>query len=162
MDQPEKYTLDEAQRKLAIESNRRVWELLEKEWRSLEEEDEMVLAAQASLYHWGKVGTRVQLQRGYWLLSHVFCVLLKPAQAVKFAQKCMQTTRANQAEMKDFDLAYAYEALARAFALEGNRKLAGENYELAKQASMAIADDEDREIFMHDFQSGSWYGISTP
>lgn len=159
MENEEKFTLAEAQKKLAQLTNQRVWELLEKDRRTAEEEDEMILAAQTSLYHWGKVGTAAHLQRGYWLLSHVFTVLLKPAQAVKFAQKCMGTTRANQAEMKDFDLAYAFEGLARAYALEGNKKLAAENYDLANKAGMAISDDEDRSIFMKDFNSGSWYSI---
>jgi hypothetical protein len=159
MENEDRYTLDEAQTKVARLTNQRVWQLLENDRRSLEEDDEMVLAAQASLYHWGKVGTRAQLQRGYWLLSHVFSVLLKPAQAVKFAKKCMQTTLAFPKEMKDFDLAYAYEWLARAYALEGNKKLAAENYDLAQKAGMNIADDEDRQIFMNDFNSGSWYSI---
>ncbi len=133
--------------------------MLDKDRRSMDEEDEMVLAAQTSLYHWGKVGNAAQLQRGYWLLSHVFSVLLKPAQAVKFANKCMQVTKANQAEMKDFDLAYAFEGLARAYALEGNKKLAAENYDQAKKAGVSIEDDEDRQIFMNDFNAGSWYSI---
>ena len=61
--------------------------------------------------------------------------------------------------MKDFDVAYAFEGLARAHAMTGEHKLAEEFLVLAEQAGNAIANDEDRSIFMSDFDSGNWYGL---
>ncbi len=50
----------------------------------------------------------------------------------------------------DWDLAYAYEALARAHALAGNAE-AEEWKAKARSAGDAIADPEDREHFDEDF-----------
>ena len=41
----------------------------------------------------------------------------------------------------------------------GDVKIAKEFFELAQQAGNIIADDEDRSIFVGDFESGDWYGL---
>jgi len=61
--------------------------------------------------------------------------------------------------MKDFDMAYAFEALARAHAMQGDQKTASEFYGKAQQAGMIIADEEDRKIFFGDFTGGNWFGL---
>ena len=47
----ELFTLDQAQEKFAKTLNGKTWELLGKSNRTSEEDDMMVLAASASLYH---------------------------------------------------------------------------------------------------------------
>ncbi len=61
--------------------------------------------------------------------------------------------------MQDFDVAYAFEALARAHAMLGDQKMAEEFLYLAEQAGGGIADEEDKSIFMGDFDGGEWYGL---
>ncbi len=160
MDEIPRYTLAEAQKKFAVHLNGRVWELLEKPERTPDEDEEIALAAYASLYHWKQAGTLVHAQRGHWLLAHVFAVLGQPALCLQHAQRCAQLTEANPAEMRDFDLAYAHEALGRAYALAGQKNLARQHYEQAHALGEAIADLEDRQIFSADLQSGDWHGIA--
>ena len=62
-------------------------------------------------------------------------------------------------EMKDFDLAYAKEALARAYALAGDLERAKDNHKTAEILGRAKKDKEDQIIFQADFSSGDWYGI---
>ena len=69
------YTLLEAHQEFAKQANRRVWELIDQTSLTTGEEDELILAANASLYHWKQVGGAIQSQRGYWLLSRVYVLL---------------------------------------------------------------------------------------
>jgi hypothetical protein len=61
--------------------------------------------------------------------------------------------------MADFDIAYAYEAQARALALSGEMNEAEAHLENAQAAGEAIADEQDREIFMGDLEGGEWFGL---
>lgn len=154
-----KFTVEEAHLHFAKKINGRVWELLGKEGRTEAENDEMLYAAHACTYHWLQVGTPVHQQRGEWLISHVHVVLGNSIQALDHARRCFELTEANREEMKDFDIAYAYEGLARANALAGKTEEASKWYEKAQQAGKAILDEEDRETFLGDFENGNWYDL---
>jgi hypothetical protein len=160
MEKPETYSLPEAERALAMAANQHAWDLLGREARTVEEDEAMVLAASASLYHWQRVGTGLHAQRGHWLLSHVYAVLEEPAQAMRHAERCLALTEQHRAEMHDFDIAYAYEALARANALQGSMDVARVYHQRAAEAGEKIADAEDRQIFLGDFEGGDWYGVA--
>lgn len=159
MDQTGTYTVEEAHRYFAQSTNRRVWDLLQKPNRSPAENDEMLHAAHASAYHWGVAGTVVHQQRAEWLLSRVHVVLGHGNESLRHAQRCFELTEANRGMMQDFDIAYAFEGLARAQAILGDHKLAEEFLVLAEQAGNAIVDEEDRSIFLGDFDGGEWYGL---
>ena len=60
--------------------------------------------------------------------------------------------------MEDFDVAFAYEALARSFALAGDSEEFQKYNLLAEEAGKSIKDKADREVFQNDFQSGDWFG----
>ncbi len=155
----EKISLEEAHRLFAKSCNARVWELLGQTTRTALENDELLLAAQASLYHWQQVGTPLNVQRANWLLARAHTVLGDPAGAMKHATRCIELTKAHMSEMKDFDIAYAFEAMARTYALLGDRMNAKEYYDLALRVGQAIQDPEDKQIFMGDFSGGEWYGV---
>ena len=159
MDEAQRYTLDEAHRYFAQSTNRRAWELLQTPHRSPEENDEMLHAAHACTYHWQFAGTAVHQQRGEWLISRVHVALGHGIEALRHAQRCFEQTEANREQMQDFDIAYAFEGLARAHAMLGDHKMAEEFLTLAEQAGNAIAGEEDRSIFQGDFDSGEWYGL---
>lgn len=146
-------------RAMALETNHHVWTLLGQATRSDGENGELVDAAHASLYHWRQVGTNVELQRGEWLISHVYAVLGRVEPALFHAQHCYAITQNEPQGLADFDHAYAYEAMARALALAGDLAAALPYYQQASAAGSAIADDEDRSIFLGDFGGGEWYGL---
>ena len=155
----DQYTLDEANRKFAVLSNNRAWELLETDPRTSEQDAEMLLAGQASLYHWQRTGKEVNIQRAWWLLAHIHTVLGQGDAASACARTCQEWTARFPQEMKDFDLAYAMEGLARAEALAGHKEQAAEYYRLARTAGNEISDPEDMDIFERDFSGGNWYGL---
>ncbi len=159
MDETKTYTLDEAHEHFAKSANGRVWELLQKHDRSPSENDEMLHAAHASIYHWKFVGSAIHQQRGEWLISHVHVVLGHANEALRHAERCFELTQTNKEIMQDFDIAYAFEGLARAHAMLGDQKMAEEFLYLAEQAGNRIVNKEDRSIFMSDFDGGEWYGF---
>ena len=159
MGQEEKLSLNEAHREFAKSTNGRVWELLEKEVRTQLENDELLYAAYASCYHWFKVGTGVHQQRGKYLIAKVYMSLGMPDQALHHATRCLELTEHHQREMKDFDIAYAYECLARAYAMSGAKDEGLRYYELAMEAGNKIQNPEDKQIFDSDLESGNWFGL---
>jgi hypothetical protein len=158
--QEEAYTLYEAHREFAKRSHGRVWQLLERPDRSADESIEMAAAAYTSLYHWTHVGTEVHRQRGEWLIARVHTVLGHSELAIRYARRCLELTEQNKEQMVDFDLAFAYEGMARALALAGETQEAAKFLEMARTAGEAIADPEDRELFMADLSGGEWYGLT--
>jgi hypothetical protein len=159
MEIDEKLNLAQAHEKFAKSLNGKTWDLLGKALRTRDEDELMVLAASASLYHWLQIGTAVNAQRGEWLLARVYTVLEKPHPAMEHALRCLDLTNDNPGEMKDFDVAYAYEAMARAHALRGESGKAKENLDQARGKGQMIADPEDRSIFIGDLECEPWFGL---
>lgn len=155
MGEEKKYSEEECHKKFAVQLNNLVWTLLERKDRSKDEDEKMIHAAHASLFHWGEIGKAVNLQRGQWLVSHVYAVLNRPEPALYHAQRCMELTEAHN--FLDFDLAYAYEAMARAYAVSGNKSECEKYIKLAKESGEKIKKKEDKKLFFSDFEKGPWY-----
>jgi hypothetical protein len=140
-----KATERELHKKFATDLFNLVWDLLDKEERTKEEDDRMLHAAYVSRFHWGEIGTPLQFQRGEWQISRVYAVLNRPQAAIHHAQRCLDICTANQ--IGDFDIAFAYEALARAYAIAGESEKSQEYVRLAEQAAGQIEDGGNREFF---------------
>ncbi|MDH3675571.1 MAG: hypothetical protein OES12_08760 [Anaerolineae bacterium] len=153
------FTIGEAHKEFAKTTNGRIWELLAKENRTQLEDDELLYAAFASCYHWLKVGTGVHQQRGEYLISKVYVSLAVPQQALTHAKKCWELAEQHGDEMKDFDIAFAYECLARAYAMNGDVETGLRYYALAREAGEKIRDAADRGIFEKDLRGGNWFGM---
>jgi tetratricopeptide (TPR) repeat protein len=159
MSEDSTFSLEEAHVQFAKQANSEVWAYLEKEKRTAKEEQAMLNAAHASLYHWAKVGTVVNRQRGEWMLSRAYTVLGQAEPAVRHAQRCLELTEANMDDMAVFDKGYACEAMARSLALAGMKDQAREYLAQAKLVADTIDDEEDRKWFTGDLEGGEWYGI---
>lgn len=140
-----------AQQRLAADLFNFVWELLTKEERTNSEADMMVHAAHASRFHWGVVGTPVNFARGEWQISRVYAMLGRTEPALHHAQRCLDLCLEN--DLGDFDLAFAYEALARGMAVARNAAERDRFVALAESAGKNIADADDRQIFAADIAS---------
>ncbi len=159
MTEEKTYTLTQAQLYFATTFNGRTWELLDKKDRTQDEDRMMVEYAYASMTHWRAAGTAVRHKRGEWMISRVHAVLGEGKPALEHARRCLEITEGNQEEMEDFDYAYAYEAVARAFAVNGDRIEAKKFIDRAQTAGEAIKGKEDRETFFSEFNGGNWNGI---
>jgi hypothetical protein len=146
-----KYTKDEFHKRMAVDLFNRVWDLLDKQERTGAEEDEMLHAAHASRYHWGEIGTPLNFERGEWQISRVYAVLGRPEPALFHARKCLQICEEN--DIGDFDIAFAYEAMSRAYASAGDAGECEKYQELARKAGEEIEEDGDREMFLGELNT---------
>jgi hypothetical protein len=137
----------ERQRQLAKDLFNHVWTLLEKE-RTPAEDAEMIHAAHASCYHWSVVGAPVNGVRGEWQCSRVYAVLGLAEPALWHGRRSLDLC--DEHGIGDFDLAYAYEALARAHRVAEQLPEAEAYERLAIEAGARIADPDDREHFHED------------
>ena len=159
MSEEKTYTEAEAQLHFAKGFNGKTWELLDKQERTQEENELLVDYAHASLAHWRVAGTGVNLQRGVWMLARVYTVLGNATLALQHAARCLELTEEYKDQLSDFDFAFAYECMARAQALTGQQTEAQKYIDKADKAGAAIQDEEDRQIFFDDFNSGNWHGL---
>jgi len=135
----------------AIKCFNLTWELIEKEDRSQEDIDRMINAAHASRYHWEVAGKAVNLARGEWLISRVYAVLNRIEPCLYHADRCLKITL--EKDLKDFDLAFAYEAMARACKLAGDDVETAKYITLTKEAGGKIADKDDQVYFFSELET---------
>jgi len=142
----------ETERRLAAGLFNEVWRFLDMPKRLPEQDDEMLHAAHASRYHWGNVGEPVTWARGEWLCSRVYAVLRRPSSAIWHAHRCLELlTEFGGGE--NWDEASAYEALARAYGLAGNKKEKNAWLARARQALKSVPDPNEREPIEEDLKS---------
>jgi hypothetical protein len=138
----------ETERRLAADLFNQTWRLLEMGTRTPEQDDEMIHCAHASRYHWGRVGQPVNLARGEWQIARVYAVLGRGEPASFHARRCLEIAQTHQ--LGAFDVAAAYEALARAALVRGDRAEAQGYVEEARRAGAGISDAEDSQILSGD------------
>ena len=143
----------EEHRRLGAELFNSTWELVEREHRTPDEDDEMVHRAHASAYHWLHAAgvTAANRARSHWLCSHAHSLAGRPESALHHAERCRELVQGSPGEMQDFDLPGAYEALARAHAVAGDSAEARRFLELGRAETAKIADPEDREHLESQF-----------
>jgi len=135
-------------RQLAADLFNHTWTLLERTGRTLEQDDEMIHAAHASRYHWGEVGTPANRARGEWQCARVYAVLGRPEPALHHARRCLAICEEH--ELSDWDLAAAWEAVARAARVAGDQAAYREALARGREALGGIADPEDRRLIEAD------------
>lgn len=131
------------ERQLAVDLFNATWQLLDTPDRSPDDDLRMLHMAHASRHHWAQVGEPVNLARGEWQVSRVYAVLGRAEPARFHGERCLEICEEHR--IADFDLAYAYEALARAAALSGDGPERDRRLAQARTAAEAVADPEDRE-----------------
>lgn len=121
----------------------KAWDYIDKETRTVQEEIQMVTLAHASAYHWLQVGGPEQFQASQWQLSKVYLLTGDAKLALKHAKECFRICEEN--DIKDFNISFAYEALAHAYKLLGDIKNLELNKEKAYKSldNIEKADDKD-------------------
>lgn len=138
-------------KKLAISLFNKVWDLMEKPDKTEEEKHEMIHMVHTSRYYWGMVGQPVNLSRGEWQISRVYTVLNRAEPALFHAKRNLEICLSNK--IGDFDLAFAYEALARAYQIAGDEKNVQLYKMLAFEAAGEIENEEDKIVVLNDLES---------
>ncbi len=149
-----------AQRVFAPSLNAVTWALMQKPDRTAADNEKMLYAAFASAFHYNEVGKPEHHQRAEWLISRVYCLLGNATEALRHARRCLELTEQHDPHMDDYDIAFAYEAMARAGALAGNMDEARVFHGKAAAAAAQIEDPGHRKVFEEEFKSGNWYNLA--
>jgi DNA-binding transcriptional MerR regulator len=139
------------ERQLAIDLFNGVWRLIEQEDRTVEDDDRMLHMVHASRYHWGQVGAAANRGRGEGMCSRVYSILERPEPALYHARRYLEICQEHG--IGDWDLAFAYEALARASAVAGDMEQARSWTEQALAAAEDIVEDGEREVVLADLET---------
>jgi len=132
-------------RQLGVDLYNEVWRLME----TREDDDRMLYAAHASAYHWSLAPEcePKNRARSEWQLSRVYTVLGRGEPALHHTRRCFVLTKHDADNMEDWDLPFAYEALARANSVAGDDAEARRYELLARRSGADIAELENREHF---------------
>jgi hypothetical protein len=147
----------ECHQKFAIDLFNQSWQLLELENRTEDDDEKMLQSAYASCYHWREAGTALNQARGEWMISHVNAVLGRSEAALHHAKRTLALCEKNG--FADFDIAFAYEAMARALAACEDCPGYMKYFSLAQQAGEKIGKQEDKDSFSDSLIAGPWFGV---
>ncbi len=142
---------DETHEKLAKSLFNATWGLLDKEDRTKADELAMIHSAHASRYHWGVIGEPLQFERGEWQISRVYSTLGRAEPALFHAKECLRICEENN--IGDFDIAFAHEAMSRAYSIQGESILAEKYLSKAREAGEKIEDKGNKDYLMGELES---------
>lgn len=144
-------SLQEWHRKQAIENFNTTWDYIDKKDRTQEDNINMIHTTHASRFHWGKIGTPLNFARGEWQISRVYSLLGMSESALYHAKLSLELCLKD--DIKDFDLAFGYEAVARAYMVAKDEEQMKKHIILAKEASENIEKEEDKKYFLSELDS---------
>lgn len=150
MSPPANLDLEQAHRHFSVSCFNNAWGLIDKQNRTPEDDQQMLLLAFASIWHWTQRpdSTDKHLSIGYWQVSRLYSLLDDADNARRYAQLCLDKTPTDD----PFCLGYAHEALARAETIAGNMSSAGEHLAQAHDHASAVTDPNDRNLLVDDLE----------
>jgi hypothetical protein len=130
-----------------------VWDLMDKKKRTQEEDAEMIRDVHAMRFHWGEAGTAKNFAVGEWQIARVYSLLGMPEPALYHAKKSLDYVKKGGRDFEDFHLPSAYEGLARAYAVSGDKRNATRYLGLAERLATKIKNPDDRRTMMDQIES---------
>ncbi|MBM7615730.1 hypothetical protein [Alkaliphilus hydrothermalis] len=144
-------TLQEWHKKQAINNFNETWNFIDKKDRTKEDDAMMIHTAHASCFHWRQVGTPLEFARGEWQISRVYALVGMAEGALYHGKLSLELCQSNN--IGDFDLAFGYEAVARAYMIMNDPQSMQEYVELATRAAEDIPEIENKEYFLSELKS---------
>ncbi|MDP4906087.1 MAG: VOC family protein [Candidatus Nanopelagicales bacterium] len=123
------------------------WRHLDRDDRTPEHDMAMVACAEASLWHWRRVGAPTQWAIGEWQCSRVQSTLGDGVAALDHAQRSLEIAESDRVD--DFVPASAHEACARAYAVLGDMDRARRERNIAYGLCLEL-DNDERDVIEHD------------
>lgn len=145
--------LQQSHRHFSTDCFNNCWTLFDKADRTPEDVENMLLLAQASLWHW-KQRSDCQpsnLAIGYWQVSRAHALAGQYEPARQFGEKCLQVCETHK--LSPFDIGYAYEALARAEVLHQDLPAAKAHLAKARGELEKVAEQEERKLLEADLSA---------
>ena len=126
------------------------WDLIDKPERTPEENEQMLLRAFASFYHWTQRSDCTPENRSIslWQISRVYALLGQAENARRYAVQCLAESRST--DLPPYCLGYAHEAMARAEWLAGNKPAVQRHLAEAHKIAWQMTDEEARTLLLND------------
>ncbi|WP_432361391.1 hypothetical protein [Sporosarcina sp. UB5] len=127
-----------------------VWDFLEKEDITPEEQEQMIHLCHSSFWHWTQAEecTETNLSIGYWQLSRVYAVVGQGENALNYAKRCICVSE--EAGLAPFYSGYGYEAAARACLVLGQNDESERFKDLAYECAEKMTDVESKKLLLND------------
>lgn len=93
----------------------------------------------------------MELERGEWQISRMYTVLNRPQSALWHAKGCLEICKENN--IRDWDIAFAYEVMARAYAVAEQKTKCRNYIELANKAVEQIKEKGDRDYLLSELKT---------
>ena len=138
----------ETERDEAVRLFNHTWGLLDLPQRTRAGDLDMVHAAHASRWHWGRGGGAQEWAIGEWQCSRVYATLARAEPALAHAQRCVELCQEHG--LDGFIVASAHEALARAHLVNGDLAAARTERDTAAALAASLTDLEDRAVVEGD------------
>jgi hypothetical protein len=153
MTEPPELDTTAAHRFFSVECFNRAWDLIDKNDRAPEEDDQMLQLGMSSLWHWQQRPdcSRQNLSVGYWQASRIFSLLKQADNARRYGLLCLESSQAQ--DVSPFYLGYAYEALARAEMVAGDTAKKEKFLEKARQTLEMIENPEEKKYLLADLEA---------
>jgi hypothetical protein len=142
-------------RQLGVDLFNKAWTLMKIPRRTAEEDNELLHCTHASAYHWMQAGTIVNRVRSEWQCSRVYTVLGLGEPALRHARRCLELAESAPGELEEFDLPFAYEAMARAHSVQGDQAEMEAWVVRAREAAAGVTDADDRALLEADLATMS-------
>ena len=145
---PDDTEMLEAHKRFAATCNNLAWDL-STQARTKAQDREMLDAAHASAWHWGRIGTELNRMRAQMLVAEVHALLGMGPSAIVLADEMRAYFLAR--ETPDWELALTHIVHAHAAYAAQREEEHRRSHAEAVAAMQAIADPEDREIVEKTF-----------
>jgi len=131
----------------------KAWDLIDKEQRTPEEDEDMIRLALASHYHWTQRPdySNTSASIAYWQTARIYTILDQAENAMHYSQLCLKVSQ--EEDVPPFFLGYAYEALARAAAAAGSNQDMKTYLDKARTAAGEIQKTDDRKMLLDDLET---------
>lgn len=145
------FELQSAHKYFSADCFNQTWDLIEKTNRTPEEDLAMLHTSMTSLWHWNqREDVKPQnLSVGYWQIARVYALLGQVENALRYGAMCLKLAEG----LEPFYSGFAYEALARAQMVAGNKEKMHEYLEKARALAEQVGDEEDKQTLLGDLDS---------
>ena len=126
------------------------WDLMEKPNRTAEEDEQMLRLSLASHWHWTQRNdyTSKTQSIAHWQTARIYAILGRAGNARRYAKLCLEASQCRSIDQ--IYLVYAYESLARAEAIAGNKKEMTLNLDRAHQIANTITESDSKQQLLDD------------
>jgi hypothetical protein len=127
------------------------WTYIDRSDRSSQDDESMLLASAASLWHWTQREdcTLRNLSIGHWQLSRAYALAGQGDNAMRHATRSLELAEGES----PFYIGYGHEAVARAASLLSDDHTFSAHLEKAKALLTAIGDESERVALEQDLSS---------